>query len=221
MTRERFLTVKQPWASLIRAGVKDVENRGKAVPSTLPQWGKCLECGSRALGWVGWNHVCPEGYQPGYGYMQPDGPFPFTLWIHAGAAYDTARFEESFGLFLTSESLRWSPAAFILGTSRKPDVAAGVGFPRGVLLGHVTVTGSHHADECDRWCSIPEADRAQAGITGPAHCSKWAQDDAYHWTLVDPVALPEPIPMKGMLGLPFLPDDVQAAALAQLEAVAA
>ena len=33
----RVLTVRQPWADLIMAGVKDVENRTKPVPSTLPQ----------------------------------------------------------------------------------------------------------------------------------------------------------------------------------------
>lgn len=38
---ERVLTVRQPWADLIMAGTKDVENRTWPVPSTLPQWGDC------------------------------------------------------------------------------------------------------------------------------------------------------------------------------------
>ncbi|QBI19385.1 hypothetical protein ER308_07370 [Egibacter rhizosphaerae] len=64
---------------------------------------------------------------------------------------------------------------------------------RGVLLGSVKVTGCHHADDC-----LTE--------TGPnwselRYCSRFAEPDAWHWTLADPEPLDEPIPMRGRQGL--------------------
>lgn len=190
--RERFLTVKQPWSSLIMAGQKDVENRSKAVPSTLPQWRRCPG--------VSWR-IGPD--EPGCRDCAPDGPFPFTLWIHAGKGVDHP------AMSTADDRLILAVQALGYGTPMEVERRA----PRGVLLGHVTVTGCHHANEC--WTGTSEDE-------GPtAMCSRWAQDHLYHWTLTGPVALPEPIPMKGMLGLPFLPDDVRAAALAQLEGATA
>ena len=198
----RFLTVRQPWASLIMAGGKDVENRPKAVPSTLPQWYRCLECGMRTAPGVNLSDsMCePDAVQ--------DGPFPFRLWVHAGKDWDDTG----------------NHAAFVaVVEDRLSDAAA---LPRGVLLGYVTVTGCHHAERCKhgkypgRWTVGDALDEA-AGGASPSYCSPWAQPDAFHWTLADPVPLPEPIRLKGALGLPFMPDDVLAAALSQLEGVTA
>lgn len=37
-------------------------------------------------------------------------------------------------------------------------------------------------------------------------CGPWSEPDAYHWTLADVAALPEPVPAKGMLGF-WTPDE--------------
>lgn len=50
-----------------------------------------------------------------------------------------------------------------------------------------TITGCHWAEQ-DRPC-------------GP-----WSEDDVYHWTLTDVIALPEPVPAKGALGF-WTPDE--------------
>lgn len=64
-----------------------------------------------------------------------------------------------------------------------------------------TVTGCHWADE---WQC----------------CGYWAFEKAYHWTLTDVIALPEPVPAKGALGF-WTPDaDVLAAVETQLQAAA-
>ncbi|WP_405769228.1 ASCH domain-containing protein [Actinacidiphila glaucinigra] len=51
-------------------------------------------------------------------------------------------------------------------------------------------------------------------------CSPWSQDGTYHWTLDDVVALPEPVPAKGRLGLWIPSPDLLAAVNAQLPAPA-
>jgi hypothetical protein len=77
---------------------------------------------------------------------------------------------------------------------------------RGVLVGSVTVTGCHHADEC----LIAGTPKPHGGMWVPDRwCSPWAQPDCFHWTLADPEPLDVPIPMKGRQGLWRLPDDVE------------
>ncbi|MFD9070575.1 ASCH domain-containing protein [Streptomyces lasiicapitis] len=49
-----------------------------------------------------------------------------------------------------------------------------------------TITGCHYSD--DGRC-----------------CGPWGDEVAYHWTLTDVVALPEPVPAKGRLGI-WTPD---------------
>lgn len=196
----RALTDKQPWASLIMAGVKDVENRTWPVPSTLPQWYRCTECTTRlaldsenfVLGGAGHDdfgldigdwHVDEVGDSwPRCGRLAPDGPFPFRLAIHAGKTAD------HFAPFMAREAFSAIRSA--------PGVGA-----LGVLLGYVTVTGCHHAN--DRECR---------GKWWPefSNCSPWAEPDSYHWTLADPEPLPEPIPMRGRQGLWTLPEELAA-----------
>lgn len=67
---------------------------------------------------------------------------------------------------------------------------------RGAIIGRVDVVGTHHSDGCRVWCT------------------RWSLPDSWHWELANPVALPEPVPCRGALGLWRVPDDV----LAQLTA---
>lgn len=62
------LTYRQPWASLVAAGIKPVENRSWPPPKTLPC--RCLDL------------FCdrPRGAD--------HTPYPFRLWVHAGQRYD-------------------------------------------------------------------------------------------------------------------------------------
>jgi hypothetical protein len=177
----RALTVKQPWADLIMAGVKDVENRSWPVPSTLP----CAICGR------------PEG-----GADPEDGhdfdPFPFLIGIHAAKAADrTDRSRYAWNVcFLANRYANVEPAL-------------------GVLLGFVTVTGCHHADECmtgrvcHRPCQDPVRDRVPHQHV-PRPCSRWAEPDVYHWTLTAPEPLDAPVPMRGAQRLWRLPETVPA-----------
>ncbi|MFF3928179.1 ASCH domain-containing protein [Streptomyces hirsutus] len=61
----------------------------------------------------------------------------------------------------------------------------------------VTITGCHWSD--DGTC-----------------CGPWGFENAYHWTLTDVIALPEPVPAKGALGFWTPQPDVLAAVEAQL-----
>ncbi|HTE57036.1 MAG TPA: hypothetical protein VK698_39555 [Kofleriaceae bacterium] len=90
----------------------------------------------------------------------------------------------------------------------------------------------HAGAERDRWAvvhgdhlDVYSAIVAVATLTG-CHwaesdrlCSPWSQDDAYHWTLDDVIALPQPVPAKGRLGL-WAPDaELITAVEQQLQAV--
>jgi hypothetical protein len=48
-------------------------------------------------------------------------------------------------------------------------------------------------------------------------CGRWAASSQAHWHLVNVTPLPEPVPCRGALGLWTLPDEVEAAVVAQLE----
>lgn len=182
------LTAKQPWASLILHGGKDIENRSWPPPSTLPQHGRCVDCGTR-YEWYGrpTENICPfvaDGTGEAGGQVVDDGPFPFRLGIHAGQSVDY-------------EALRDLPRNH-----------GGIAFRRGVLLGFVTVTGCHHAD--DNACLevyIDGEDTYGREIERFGPCSRWAEPGQYHWTLADPEPLPVPIPMKGRQKLWRLDDD--------------
>lgn len=68
------------------------------------------------------------------------------------------------------------------GQRLEPDhvLPVGVPVPRGAIIGTVEVTGCHRCD---------------------GSCSAWAEADWCHWVLADPVALAEPVPCRGALGL--------------------
>lgn len=189
---DRALTLRQPWASLVMAGLKPVENRTWPVPSTLPQWWRCPYCSRRSRGAI--KGRCPAG---GFcGPAQADGLFPFRLWVHAGARHDGN--EHRRALIRASTSVKGddepgNTMEWIRGWWGNRDPQGGYG----ALAGSVTVTGCHHADECF-WdgpyldSEYPEASHG---------CSPWAEPNRYHWTLADPQPLDEPIPMRGRQGL--------------------
>jgi hypothetical protein len=169
---ERVLTVKQPWADLIMVG-KDVENRSWPVPRSVSHWDP-------------WN-----------GSTQ----FPFRLWVHAATAIDRDAVWRLDRTRLDSTEagrliVDW--CAFLGTTARyRGELAACDRL--GVLLGSVTVTACHHADDCDDGWSC-------SGGAG-SWCSPWAEPDCWHWTLADPQPLAEPIPMRGRQRLWRLPED--------------
>ncbi|HVM19031.1 MAG TPA: hypothetical protein VM307_03620 [Egibacteraceae bacterium] len=179
------MTVHQPWASLIVAGAKDVENRTWPIPSTLARRRVCSSCGDdlervnvtgvrlheHAGRWFDWVDV---------------GPAPFRLAIHASRTYDHAA-------VLTR---RVHDA--ILRLDHQPAERMGA------LLGHVTVTGSHHADDCVINHRYPQDDAPTK-----VYCSPWAEPDAWHWKLTDPERLPAPIPMRGRQRMWRLPADIR------------
>ncbi|MGQ4343514.1 hypothetical protein [Streptomyces sp. SAS_275] len=68
------------------------------------------------------------------------------------------------------------------------------------IVAIATITGCHWSDE---WQC----------------CGYWAFEKAYHWTLGDVIALPEPVPAKGALGFWTPAADVATAVEMQLEAV--
>lgn len=127
---DRALTVKQPWADLIMAGVKDVENRSWPVPSTLPKAKRCERCGQTTAdadedGLFNW---CSGGVR--CEWLEQDGPSPFRLGIHAAAQPDTS-----------ASTPVWSELPGGLGRLSER---------HGALLGTVEVTGCHDIGECER-----------------------------------------------------------------------
>ena len=114
-------------------------------------------------------------------------PFPSTIGlptrigIHAGQQWDDA--------------WRLTPGGAVehphLGVHR---TFPGGRFAAGLLLGTVEVTGCHHARDCFEYIRLSFG-------AHDSYCSRWAEPDAWHWTLTDPQPLDVPVPMRGMLGL--------------------
>lgn len=178
--RPYVLTVKQPWADLIMAGMKDVENRTWPVPSTLPQWYRCEQSGHARRSP---DMVARTG---ALDCDTLDGPFPFRLWIHAGKEFADC-----------------GPEPWAALDHNPHDWASGPGdVLRVVVLGSVTVTGCHHADECMFWRHNDPLTRDEQ------YCSYWAEPDVFHWALADADPLSAPIPMRGRQGLWRLPEGV-------------
>ncbi|WP_089117060.1 ASCH domain-containing protein [Streptomyces sp. SS07] len=109
------------------------------------------------------------------------------------------------------ENRTWKlPAAhhgtrILIHAGAQPDKTAEVEGPNldvlSAIVGVATVTGCHWSD--DGMC-----------------CGPWGFENAYHWTLADVVAIPEPIPAKGALGFWTPSDEIANAALRQDTAVA-
>lgn len=212
MADARVLTVKQPWADLIVAGVKDVENRTRPFPTTLL---RCPRCDNRQGSWREAIRFDGGDVPPGLGHVPcpwcddtgPAGDYdgwPIRVWIHAAKTVDYSEAARAAVVALGRHRYGDQPyAAEVIALYHRIKSRAGK------VLGSVEVTGCHHADECRHYV-----------LNGPGqftwqHCSRWANPDVSHWTLANPVPLAEPAPAKGMLGL-WRPD---AQLVAQLEEV--
>lgn len=230
----RALTIRQPWADLILYGGKDVENRTWPVPSTLPQWGRCRGCGKRFEpgAWKGkGRHNCRPGKDVvqallSSGEVLPDGPFPFTIAIHAaknpGSSTGKIAVLNHAAEALTDHGLATNLLPTPNGRTSLVDYR-----PRalGAFVGLIDVTGCHRWPECpgdEATCTDPDghckhwydvdAPCCRCGAPGP--CSQWADvwdDDVFHWTLANPRPLEAPIPATGRLGLWILTDEQEAA----------
>jgi hypothetical protein len=188
----RALTEHQPYADLIMAGVKDVVNRTRPVPSTLPQWRRCQNCGMCCA--PDDIYVVPcESTAPHL--TKPDGPFPFRLGIHAAASVD--RLAAKRPDIITHAAAVADLPSYCDGDGPIPAL--------GVLLGFVTVTGQHHADECAQHRG--QYRRVHDGYEQRIdYCSQWALPDGWHYALTDPEPLDTPLPMKGQPGFWQLPE---------------
>lgn len=125
-----------------------------------------------------------DGYQKGHVWKDienrdwwPRNP-PARIWIHAARGFDSG------------DETKASRIVQQLGGSYVPafDWLDRDKYPRGVVLGHVALTGCLY-----NW---------------PAY-SPWAiAGTLRQWQLADPVPLPQPVPAKGRLGLwPWTPPE--------------
>lgn len=190
------LTLHQPHADLVLADdgaggcLKPVENRTWRVPATLPQWWDCEACDHR---WHGAPR-CPECGSTNAIDVGLGGPFPFRLWIHAGAQ-----------IYLDAPLAAWKRLKDVYGTLSVNATYKRAQSRSGVLLGSVFVTGCHHANECTG--DVVSAYTGEVG-RNDGMCSRWAEPDRWHWTLTDPRPLPTPVPARGRQRLWHLPDNI-------------
>lgn len=132
------------------------------------------------------------------------------LWLHAGSRSRWDRDGEH------SQLVRRAWNAWV---RMRPDAAELLGGPVrnchlirfGVVSALAYVTGCHHASDCAG---------SVAAFRGAHLCDQWAAYGQFHIELRCVRPLPEPVPCRGALGLWRLPEDVEKAARAQLEACA-
>lgn len=177
--REWALTVKQPWASLIMAGVKDVENRSWPAPISFHD-------GERTA-------ALPSGRVR-----------PFRLAIHAGKDWDhswparipSVRDPSRTGVFSTAEDAK-ELRGVLLGSVEVTGCH------------HADECGDHPGCTCPMTGDPPSWHHDDCAAHDDAvrwYCSPWAEPDSWHWTLRDPQPLAEPIPMRGRQRLWTLPE---------------
>lgn len=201
----KALTIRQPWADLIMAGVKDVENRTWPVPSTLSQWYACTECDHRMRQSL--SHLTPKSHYAhhpsGIGgewhKVEPDGPFPATIAVHAASRVTIHDYNRAILRVPDPEAVQW-----VRGWREHRDQTLGA------IVGTVDLTSDHKASGRD--CYLPNG-APHVEHQGAYVCSPWGERSArvHHWMLANPQLLGEPVPAKGMLGLWRLTDDQVAA----------
>jgi ASCH domain len=112
---------------------------------------------------------------------------------------------ESGGLFAVHSAMKagdpYQVPAFLRARDASPSAALGA------VVAVVRLEGIHKALD-------------DPGCTEGRPCSPWAimKPGMRHWVLAGPCPLAEPVPCGGKLGLWRLPEDVEAAVRAQLEA---
>ena len=120
------------------------------------------------------------------------GKYRGPVAIHAGLAVVEAIVED--------HPLRDALSAAVLASRRRVDLY------RGFVIGVVDLVDVH-----------PDCTESVEGFGHTPTCSPWAMPDHHHMLLANPRPLFEPIASTGRLGLWTLPDDVEAAVLAQIE----
>lgn len=153
----KALSVRQPWAYLITAGIKDVENRSRRTYHR--------------------------------GLVAIHASLTVSQYARVPSVEGAAALDQVGGIQAT-----WDARA---GNTGHPLLA------RGAIIGVAEITDSHDF-EC------PSQD---------FRCSPWAMPRSWHWLLTNARALAEPVTCTGRLGLWDLPADVEAALLAQGEAM--
>lgn len=135
----KAITVKQPWAWAIAAGLKDVENRTRPSP---------------------WRTASGQ-----------------RVAIHAGQSIDGE------GVLRVAELVRRQRGGPVPEQPIDPSV-------RGAIIATAVLRDVHTC-------------------TALRPCSPWGERGTWHLTLRDVVALDEPVPARGALGLWTLPADVE------------
>jgi hypothetical protein len=133
------------------------------------------------------------------------------LAIHAGAYSGWDKAAETSPVALEAWR-RWAtiPATGLLAAPLTR-AAAYSWFTFGAVIAVVEVTGCHHSDDCTHAQRLIHP----GGSTG---CSPWAARGQWHSELANVRPLADPVPCRGRLGLWRLPEDVEKAVRAQLEA---
>jgi hypothetical protein len=135
------------------------------------------------------------------------------LWLHAGSrarwdrvGADSPLVQEA---WLEATGIPRIPHATArdIGLHRNSDL-----IPFGAVTAMLEVAGCHHSDEC----MFPASQELPGVRSG---CSPWAARGQWHIETELIRTLPEPVPCRGNLGLWRLPEDVERAVRAQLEAV--
>lgn len=115
------------------------------------------------------------------------GSYRGQLAIHAGKIVDEDAFHDP---LIKAHS---QDGTYFVDDGRDP-------FPLGAIIGVATLVSVHHDSD-----------------HGPPSCSPWAQRGLWHLVLEEPVALAEPVPCRGALGLWTVPSGVDEQVALQLD----
>ena len=196
----KFLTLRQPWASLIALGVKTIETRswstsfrgplaihaGKAQPGSFERVGDWV---TSMWGDGSWSMVeRPSGSLDPVRCVE----LPLGAVVAVADLVDVVPIHE----WMCSCDLADGPYALVSGTSMGPESIVGLFYaPSGAGFKH-PMWGPSSLD-----CLDPRHPRQQAPF-GDFQCGRYA------WLLDNIRALPAPVPMKGAQGLRDVPHDV-------------
>ena len=103
----------------------------------------------------------------------------------------------------------WTAAGLAPYRPGAPREAWTASLPLGAIIAVAEIVGCH-----PDWMCVK---RVEPGVD--TSCMRWGADVPFHWLLAPTVrALAQPVPCKGALGLWTVPEDVESAVRAQLEA---
>jgi hypothetical protein len=134
-----------------------------------------------------------------------------SVWLHAGAR---SRWDPDGASFPLLRSAWDRYVCSIAGWPGLPSSDVELGrrttlMPFGAVAALAKLAACHRDSDCDR--EVNDFARVE-------WCSPWAMPDQYHWEFTEVIALPEPVPCKGSLGLWYLPPEVEAAVREQIGA---